>query len=193
MGSSQKRKRKLKERNQQKKVLANKLEAARKALVAKIVTWDDPVLKTKAKEVESLEGNLAVANDLKEIINATEDGVGLAANQINSLHRVFITRPEYPEKKQVNVFINPTITKYGEEKVTAQEGCLSYPGHYCNVERSEKIIMDYTDEKGNKQTQEFTGWHARIIQHEYDHILGECKVGDDYYESKKKLDQLQTQ
>lgn len=186
MGSENKRKKKLKEKNYQKKVLANKLEAARKALIAKIVKWDDPILKTPAKEVDNLKGNLAVAKDLTEIIEATEDGVGLAANQINSLHRVFVTRPDFPNKKTVNVFINPEITKYGDEKEIAQEGCLSYPKHYCDVERSKKIIMNYTDINGIKQTQEFEGWHARVIAHEYDHLNAVCLVGEDYYKNASR-------
>lgn len=178
-----KRTKKLKERSRQKKVLSNKIESIRKALVAKIVKWDDPILKTPAKEVEDLQSNLQVVNDLKEVIDATTDGVGIAANQIGSLNSVFITRPDFPEKKTVNVFINPEITKYGEEKTTAQEGCLSYPGHYCDVERSEKIIINYTDENGHRQTQEFTGWHARIISHEYDHLQGVCAIGNDFYKN----------
>lgn len=190
MGSSNKRKKRLKERNYQKKVLDNKLEAVRKALVARIVKWDDPILKTPAKEIDNFNGNLAVAKDLIEIIEATEDGVGLAANQINSLHRVFVTRPEFPNKKTVNVFINPTITKYSDEKTTAKEGCLSYPKHYCDVERSEKIIMDYTDMKGTKHTQEFEGWHARIIQHEYDHLLGGGKFLEKLIEKEGKISAL---
>jgi len=185
MGTTKKRQRKLKERTQQKKVLVNKLEIAREALVAKIVKWDDPVLKVAAKESSSLSGNVAVSKDLKEILEATKDGVGIAANQIGSLHRVFITRPEFPNKDTVHTFINPTITRYSGEKVTAQEGCLSYPEHYCDVERNEKVIVDYTDIKGEKHTEEFTDWHARIIQHEFDHLNGDCLVGEDFYSKKE--------
>lgn len=185
MGSKDKRKKKLKERGYQKRVLANKLEAARKALVGKIVKWDDPILKTPAKEVDNLKGNQAVARDLMEILEATEDGVGMAANQIGSLHRVFVTRPEFPEKTKAKVFINPVISYYSDDKETAQEGCLSYPGHYCDVERSSEIIVDYTGLDGKKQTDKFEGWHARVIQHEHDHLLGRCVIYD-YWKSLKE-------
>lgn len=184
MGTAQKRKKKLKEKSYQKKALDIRLESARKALVARIVKWDEPVLKTPAEEVDNLKGNLAVARDLTEILEATKDGVGLASNQIGSLHRVFVTRPDFPDKDTVNVFINPEITKYSDEKSINKEGCLSYPEHYCDVERSDKIIMDYTDINGDQQTKEFTDWHARIIQHEYDHLQGICRVGEDFYKNK---------
>lgn len=186
MGSKNKRKKVLKQRGYQKKVLGNKIEATKRALLSKIIKWDDPVLKTPAKEVDNLKGNQAVARDIIEVLEATEDGVGMAANQIGSLHRVFVTRPEFPEKKKAKVFINPKISYYSDEKETAKEGCLSYPEHYCEIERSAEVIVDYTDIDGKKQTDKFDGWHARIIQHEYDHLDGKCLVGDDYFASKKK-------
>lgn len=192
MGAAQKRKKKLKEKNYQKKVLSSRLESARKALVARIVKWNEPILKTPAEEVDNLKGNVAVARDLTEILEATKDGVGLASNQIGSLHRVFITRPDFPNKDTVNVFINPEITKYSDEKSTGKEGCLSYPGYYCEVERSDKIIMDYTDMNGEQHTKEFTDWHARIIQHEYDHLFGRCAIYDYWKSLKEKEGNIST-
>ena len=186
MGNSAKRKKKLKQRSYQKKVLANKLEAHKKELRERILTWEAKELKETAKKVDSLEKNIGVAEELSEVLDATENGVGIAATQIVNMSRVFITRPDFPKDKKVYTFINPEITNYSEDKTSAQEGCLSYPEHYCDVERSDSITIKYTDRKGNKKADKFEGWHARVIQHEYDHLNGVCLVGEDYYNSKKK-------
>ena len=185
MGSDLKRKKRLKQRDRSKKTLALKLEARMRELRSKILTWDAPELKQEAKQNDSFEYNKEVVDELKEVLDATENGVGIAATQIGNMSRVFITRPDFPKDNKVNVFINPVITSYGNKKEKDKEGCLSYPEHYCEVERSDNISIDYIDEKGKEQSQSFTGWHARVIQHEYDHLNGVCLVGEDYYESKK--------
>lgn len=185
MGSGLKRKKQLKERSRQKKVLANKIVAARKELVSRILIWDAEELKQEAQVVDSLKDNLEVVKELKEVLGATENGVGIAATQIGKMYSAFITRPDFPKDNKTYTFINPEITNYSDKKMTDQEGCLSYPGYYCDVERSETITIKYTDEKGNKKADEFNGWHARVIQHEYDHLSGRCYIYD-YWKSLNK-------
>lgn len=192
MGNALKRKKRLQQRDRSKKVLAMKKEAKRKELVAMIATWDDEVLKTPASEVEDFQSNLDVANKLKEVLDATENGVGIAANQIKVLQRVFITRPDFPDSKKTFTFINPKITSYGNKKEKAREGCLSYPEYYCDVERSETITIEYTDENGKEQSKSFSGWHARVIQHEYDHISGRCYIYDYWKSLNKKEGNIST-
>lgn len=186
MRKSSKRANKLKEKNRSKKVLINKLSARRDLILSKIKKWDAPELKMKAEASNSFNDNLSVAKELIEVLNETKEGVGLASNQIGSLNKVFVTRPEYPQKNTTYIFINPEIVRYSVEKTIEKEGCLSYPEHYCDVERSEKITIKYTDENKIEQLKEFSGWHARIIQHEYDHNMGLCLVGDDFYKNNEK-------
>ena len=185
MGNALKRKKQLKAKSRSKKVLANKLIAIRKELVSRILTWDAEELKQEAQVVDALKDNLEVVKELKDVLDATENGVGIAATQIGKMYSVFITRPDFPKDNKTYTFINPEITNYSDKKITDQEGCLSYPDYYCDVERSETITIKYTDEKGNKKADEFNGWHARVIQHEYDHLLGRCVIYD-YWKSLKE-------
>ena len=102
------------------------------------------------------------------------DGVGLAAPQIHHAIRLFIMRnpTEGPDFNKVEVFINPKITFKGAKKWCAQEGCLSIPGIYADVDRSEIIEITYTNLDGVEIKKKASGWEAKIIQHEYDHIEG---------------------
>jgi peptide deformylase len=68
--------------------------------------------------------------------------------------------------------INPTILERSEEEVTLEEGCLSIPGVHENVSRAEHIKIKYQDANFNEYTEEFNGYKARVIQHEYDHLEG---------------------
>lgn len=176
MGNATKRKKNLQKKNRNKKILELKKAAWRKELRDKILTWEAKELKEPAEAVESLEYNLNTAEVLEQVLDTTENGVGIAATQIGNMSRVFITRPNFPKDNKTFVFINPEITSYGSEKVTEKEGCLSYPDYYCEVERSDEITISYTDKKGKQQTETFTGWHSRVIQHEYDHLQGVCEV-----------------
>lgn len=114
-------------------------------------------------------------------------GVGLAAPQLGVPLRVFVLedRPEYqtaltPAELQerervpvpVKVFINPTLTPVGDEKVTFIEGCLSVWGMGALVERWREVEVTGLDEHGVAQTWRVKGWPARILQHEFDHLEG---------------------
>ncbi len=109
-------------------------------------------------------------------------GVGLAAPQVGISNRIFIIdssktnddddRKSKSDKPVREVFINAVMLEETGEIVNYEEGCLSIPGIYGNVDRPKNIKIRYYDGNFQLQEKEFTGFVARIIQHEYDHIEG---------------------
>jgi peptide deformylase len=144
-----------------------------------IVQLGNPVLREKAQPVTNV--HLDSIQSLIEDLMATlkpANGVGIAAPQIGESYRVFIlaSRPtlRYPQAPTMEAIaiIDPTIIAYSEEKVKDWEGCLSVPGIRGLVPRHQAIEVKYLDRQGKLHHQEFTGFVARIFQHEYDHLEG---------------------
>lgn len=144
-----------------------------------IVQLGNPVLRTKAQPVTNV--HLDSIQSLIEELKATlqpSNGVGIAAPQIGESHRVFIlaSRPtlRYPQapKMEAIAIIDPQIIAYSEETVKDWEGCLSLPGIRGLVPRYQAIEVKYMDQQGKLHHREFTGFVARIFQHEYDHLEG---------------------
>lgn len=106
------------------------------------------------------------------------DGIGLAAPQVGLAIRLLVIdlgalKEDNPELAGFKVaMINPTVLEFSTEVVAAEEGCLSIPGIHENVLRSEKIKINYFDADFNEHTDEFEGFIARVVQHEYDHLEG---------------------
>lgn len=115
--------------------------------------------------------------DMIETMRA-HDGAGLAANQIGVLKRVVIfgfeRNPRYPDAEPVpfTVLVNPEIELVGDERESAWEGCLSVPGMRGLVPRHTRIRYRGVDVSGNPIEREATGFHARVVQHECDHLDG---------------------
>jgi len=115
--------------------------------------------------------------DMKETMKAN-DGAGLAAPQIGVFKRLVIfgfdTNDRYPEADSVpfTVLINPIITPLSDEKENGWEGCLSVPGLRGVVPRFTHIKYEGYDAKGNKIEREAEDFHARVVQHECDHLDG---------------------
>ena len=143
------------------------------------------VLKLKAKKIKNDHKNLdKLINDMWETMyNA--NGVGLAAPQIGKSIRLFIvdTAPfandeelDSSEIKKIidfkKVFINPIILSKSSNLCSFNEGCLSVPDIRENVRREDKIVINFLNEKFEKQVLELDGLCARVVQHEYDHIEG---------------------
>ena len=113
-----------------------------------------------------------------------EKGVGLAAEQVGHNERLFVVDipaegdvdddgvRENPEVAMPLVFINPGIIGHGDEVQIGQEGCLSFPEIFANVERWYEVDAAYTDLEGARQTLHAKGLLARAIQHELDHLDG---------------------
>jgi len=144
--------------------------------ILKIAKLGHPVLLKKTNEISNLNDI-----DLKKIIYDMSEtmidanGIGLAAPQVHLSHRLFIYRNpdiEEEEKIKVSVLINPLIENTSNETEDDWEGCLSIPGMSGLVRRSKKIKYSAIDLKGEKVSGEVEGLHARVIQHEFDHLNG---------------------
>lgn len=155
-----------------------------------IVQTGAPVLRSPAQDVSPERIGTPEFQSLLAKMIATmraAPGVGLAAPQIGVPWRVLVmedreelmaslTLKEREERERlpvpVRVFINPTLTPIGEDKVTFFEGCLSVAGFAGLVERFHEVEVTGLDEKGQSQTWRVKGWPARILQHEVDHLAG---------------------
>lgn len=134
---------------------------------------DNSILRKKTEKVEEITPKIKeLVSDMIETCKAV-DGVGLAANQIGKSLQIFIVRVPLPDSDYfIKEFINPKILKLSLKKVITEEGCLSLPNFYANVERSEKLKIGYQNKDGAKQILEASDFLARVIQHEMDHLDG---------------------
>ena len=99
------------------------------------------------------------------------DGVGLSANQIGMDVRAFAMVRDI-EYNDVIVCFNPRIVTRSDECVWCEEGCLSFPDQFINVQRPDKIIVKYEDEDGKDHKITLSGFASRVFQHEFDHLNG---------------------
>jgi len=141
----------------------------------KIIIVPDPVLKQVAKEVAKVDDKIRAQMDkmLKTMYEAP--GIGLAANQVSLLNRVIvmdIAQREEPETRKPIVMANPEIIWSSEEPSIWDEGCLSIPGQYGEVERPLQVRVKYLDYDGKQQEQMFEGLGSHCVQHEIDHLNG---------------------
>jgi peptide deformylase len=97
-------------------------------------------------------------------------GIGLAATQVGTLHRVLVYRVEHDSP--VNALVNPVIEWKGSEEETMEEGCLSLPGVHVDVDRPIHVRVRAQDATGEPIVIEASGLEARVIQHEIDHLDG---------------------
>lgn len=114
------------------------------------------------------------ATELKERLLEVmyrDGGVGLSANQVGINAAVFVMGDKASNFEKI--FINPKIIGVGEEQESIREGCLSFPGLYLMVKRPTKCAIQYFDEEGEEIVEEYQGVSARVILHEYDHMLGQ--------------------
>ncbi len=140
-----------------------------------ITMFGDKILRKKVNKVK------AVDNEIIELITNMSDtmrnanGIGLAANQVGANRSIFIvdlSNVEEHEEFKPLVFINPKIVKHSEEQTVFEEGCLSIPDIRGDVERPGAITIEYQDAELKEQTMDADNLLARVIQHEYDHLLG---------------------
>ena len=144
-----------------------------------VVKYPAEILRQKAMPVESFDDNLKqLAQDMFETMYSYK-GIGLAANQVNQLKRLFVldvawregSETEKKVEKSPQAFVNPEITlKNGE--IEYEEGCLSIPKVYGMIQRSEVILVKYQDLAGVSHHEEFVGLKAIAFQHELDHLDG---------------------
>ncbi len=149
-----------------------------KVLTAKIRTDGDPVLSKVCEDFEVNEVlRTAVGRSLRAALSAAKYGVGLAANQIGIEKRAIAIQPT---GEFVRVMFNPVVVNESQFTETATESCLSYPGIRKEVSRAGGVGVEFEDEQGRKKSEFFTGFEARIIQHEIDHLNGKCKLKPEF-------------
>ncbi|MCH2100558.1 MAG: peptide deformylase [Planctomycetes bacterium] len=139
-----------------------------------IVLFPDPRLRARNTPIETFDSGLAkLARDMFEVMYRTQ-GVGLAAPQVGMNVKLLIFNEEgKPEATEREIVLcNPRITSKSKERVSGEEGCLSFPGIYAPVQRHETIVIEAEDLEGNTFKKEFADWEARIFQHEFDHLDG---------------------
>ena len=159
-------------------------------MILPIVVYGDAVLKKKAENISSDYPNIQtiIGNMFETMYNAR--GVGLAAPQIGLPVSLFVVDSTEMEDEESDaepvkqIFINAEIIERSGENRVFSEGCLSVPDIHENVVRKEKIVIRYVDADFVEHTDTFEGMPARVIQHEYDHILGKTFI--DHLSSLKK-------
>lgn len=140
-----------------------------------ISVYGDSVLREIAKPVKAVDDELI--ENIKDMFETMRYayGIGLAANQVGLNKKFFIIDlkevENYSDFKPL-VIINPEIIEYSDEIVSMEEGCLSLPNLRANVERSEFIKLKYLDTDEEEQILEADALLARVILHEYDHLIG---------------------
>lgn len=147
-----------------------------------ILEFPDPRLRTVAKPVETFDAALAtLVGDMLETMYA-ENGIGLAATQVNQ-HLQVLVMDTSESRDQPRVYINPEIqARTGSQD--CEEGCLSVPGVYANVERAEEVRVEARRPDGSNFEDILTGLDAVCLQHEMDHLQGKLFV--DYLSPLKR-------
>ncbi|MBQ5758822.1 MAG: peptide deformylase [Schwartzia sp.] len=135
--------------------------------ILEVVKAGNPVLKQVAKPIKKIDSRLRhLMDDMAETMYKC-DGVGLAAPQVGQSIRLVVI----DVGEGIIEMINPVIT-HREGKVTDSEGCLSVPGIFGDVERAERVTVEYTTRFNKRRTLKADGLLARCIQHECDHLEG---------------------
>ncbi|MBQ9705653.1 MAG: peptide deformylase [Paludibacteraceae bacterium] len=154
-------------------------------MILPIYLYGQPVLRKEAEELgEEWQQQPEKRQELRQLVAdmfetlTQADGCGLAAPQIGRSIRLFVVDgselgEDYPDCVNFKqAFINPEIVEESEEDASYSEGCLSLPGISETVVRPESIVIRYLDEDFNEHEETYSGFRARIIEHEYDHLDG---------------------
>ena len=143
--------------------------------VLPILRFPDQRLHTVAKPVEKFDDSLRrLVSDMAETMYAAP-GIGLAATQVDAHLRVIVIDIS-ETKDKLQVFINPELVSASNDRKVCEEGCLSVPGFYENVERPDRVCVRARDEHGREFTIDAEGLLAVCIQHEMDHLKGRVFV-----------------
>ena len=156
--------------------------------IRNIIIEPDPILRKKSTTVETVDDSTRKLLDdmLQTMYNAP--GIGLAAVQIGILKRIIVIDVSKKEEEKKPLFlINPEITYQSEETSIYEEGCLSLPGYFAEIERPAKCKINYIDYHGKKAELEAEGLLSTCVQHEIDHLNGILFID---YLSKLKKDMI---
>ncbi|MFT4184247.1 MAG: peptide deformylase [Rhizobium sp.] len=138
-----------------------------------LIILPDPLLRQASKPIERVDTEIQrLADDMLETMYDAP-GIGLAAIQIGVARRMLVIDvAREGEDKKPMVFINPEIVASSDERSVYEEGCLSIPDYYAEVERPARITVQHIDRDGKEQTLEADGLLATCLQHEIDHLNG---------------------
>lgn len=140
-----------------------------------IVKYGNEVLSKKAEEVTVFDASFAsFVNGLFETLDASDSGIGLAAPQVGVSKALFVV--SLPEEGIRQVFVNPQIVETTVETSPYSEGCLSFPGIYEDVIRPAGVTVQAQDAEGKPFSLKADGIYARVILHEYDHLIGKMFI-----------------
>lgn len=163
-----------------------------------ILKYDDPILRKKALPIEKISPAIEkLAKDMIETM-ILHKGIGLAGTQVGELLRIFVIQEEKLNDVgewvvcEPEVMINPVLSQPSVEKEVMQEGCLSLPGLHVEVPRPKSIHIRYQNVKGEWLEELATGFRARMMMHENDHLNGVLTVDRMDKRDRKKIEpQLQ--
>jgi peptide deformylase len=145
-------------------------EARRRLALAQIRQWPDPVLGMRASDVEEFDDDLRRLVERMKLLMEEANGVGLAANQVGVVRRVFVFR--HGEDEDPVAAVNPRIVDPSEKRETDDEGCLSLQRVLVPVERHASLTLEAQDTDCAPLRLELAGLEARVVQHEIDHLDG---------------------
>ena len=142
----------------------------RKVALARVRKYGDPVLRERARPVEAVDA--VVQDQIREMTRLLEDAMeaGLAATQLGVLNRVFVYRADLDAP--IRALVNPELEWTSEDTDVGEEGCLSIPGIWIDVERPARVRVRALDERGEPVVIEADMPEARVLQHELDHLDG---------------------
>ena len=153
-------------------------------MLKKILIEPDPILRQKSEALEKVDANTKkLMDDMLETMYAAP-GIGLAAIQIGIPKRIIVMDISKDGKKNPMYFVNPIIRNKDKEKTTYEEGCLSVPDYFAEVDRPKYCEVEYLDYNGENKILEAEGLLATCIQHEMDHLEGILFI--DYLSKLKK-------
>ncbi len=138
--------------------------------VLEILSIPDPRLKVKAEKVTDVSTVQTLIDDMLETLYATGNGIGLASTQVGRKEAVVVIDIS-DERNDPLILVNPEVVS-GENKVLGQEGCLSVPEYYADVERYTSVVVSALDRDGSPITIESDEFLAIVMQHEIDHLSG---------------------
>ncbi len=153
--------------------------------ILEILIIPDKRLKYKSSIVEDFNSELEkTVKDMFDTLYASGNGIGLAAPQVGITKRIIVIDLKEEGKSNPITIINPKVINSSVENISNEEGCLSIPGYYANVERPKEIDVEWSDLKGNKIKKNCSGLLSICIQHEIDHLEGILFI--DYLSKLKK-------
>jgi len=152
----------------------------------KILFVPNQKLREKSLIIKKItQSEIDISSKMITIMNEV-NGVGLAANQIGILKKIITVNIKDDENDigKTYTLFNPIIKSYSKHKIIMEEGCLSLPKQYAEIERPSSIQIEYTNEDNEIIVEDKKGFEARVLQHEIDHLSGKLFV--DYLSSLKR-------